>query len=238
MTVSRYSARAFLNRRVGGRGGARRAWTKRRDSFALRRMVSRSRTTFSAAVRLWETTNLPTEHPSNTAARASSALSSGVTLATNRPDLRCAVALAMKAMCATLCHKSSRLLSAEPQSKIKNQKSPLGTVGTVRDGRGTAARVRIARVYRPWDGGTAVHPQGTPYPPLFLPVFPGPAFSGYPPYEPSPPISTNPEQSRPEIFRRSVRVTQIGLRWGLRNGIVTVTPPFRHPASLTSHPHA
>src|SRR5206468_714540 len=24
------------------------------------------------------------------------------------------------------------------------------------------ARVRIARVYRPWDGGTAAHPQSTP----------------------------------------------------------------------------
>jgi hypothetical protein len=38
-------------------------------------------------------------------------LSSGVTLATNRPDLRCAVALVIKTMCATLCYKSTALYS-------------------------------------------------------------------------------------------------------------------------------
>jgi hypothetical protein len=37
-----------------------------------------------------------------------------------------------------------------------------GTVGTAWDGCGTVARVRIARVYRVWDGGTA---KNTPYPP-------------------------------------------------------------------------
>jgi hypothetical protein len=37
-----------------------------------------------------------------------------------------------------------------------------GTAGTVRDGCGTVAKVRIARVHRAWDGGTAVH---TPLPP-------------------------------------------------------------------------
>src|ERR1044071_9288038 len=43
---------------------------------------------------------------------------------------------------------------------------PLGTVGTAWDGNGTVAKVRIVRVYRPWDGGTAVHPQATQSSPL------------------------------------------------------------------------
>src|SRR5512135_1473995 len=39
-----------------------------------------------------------------------------------------------------------------------------GTLGTLWDGAGTLAKVRIARVYRAWDGGTAVYPQDTPAP--------------------------------------------------------------------------
>src|SRR6266478_8622221 len=43
-----------------------------------------------------------------------------------------------------------------------------GTVGTLWDASGTVARVRIACIYRPWDGGTAVHPQGSPSLPHLL----------------------------------------------------------------------
>jgi hypothetical protein len=43
-----------------------------------------------------------------------------------------------------------------------------GTLGRTWDASGTVARVRIARVYRAWDGGTAVQPQGTPPAPTRL----------------------------------------------------------------------
>ena len=37
-----------------------------------------------------------------------------------------------------------------------------GTLGTARDALGTVAKMRIPRDYRPWDGGTAVHPKPPP----------------------------------------------------------------------------
>ncbi len=87
---------------------ASRALTKRRDSSWLRRIISRPCTTSSAAARTFWTTNAPTEHPSKTAARSNSALSSGVTLATTRLDLRLWKSCASK-VCATMCHKRPRM---------------------------------------------------------------------------------------------------------------------------------
>ena len=41
---------------------------------------------------------------------------------------------------------------------------PDGTLGRSRDGRWDGRKIKIARIYRPWDDGTAVHPQDTPLP--------------------------------------------------------------------------
>src|SRR5437899_7823767 len=46
-------------------------------------------------------------------------------------------------------------------NRVLSAPSPPGRSRLFRDIRGTLARVRSARVYRPWDGGTAVHPQAT-----------------------------------------------------------------------------
>jgi hypothetical protein len=60
-----------------------------------------------------------------------------------------------------------RIFGSPPLPPIQNQKSkiknsPDGTLGTPWDGSGTLAKLRIANGTRPWDGGTAVHPQDTP----------------------------------------------------------------------------
>ena len=65
--------------------------------------------------------------------------------------------------CSLMRAQQFTLASFPPPSPLRTPHLH-GTAGTVWDGCGTAAKVRIARVHRAWDGGTAVHPQSTPPP--------------------------------------------------------------------------